>query len=228
MDVLITSKTHMGNAACVGGLVLATNQFVRLLNEGNWNQYADTDLNVGDVWDIDFYERKDLVPPHVEDVIIRARGYKRSINDLSTFLQGLDVEIFNGHPNQIFNGKVRWTSKGSGYIGDRNNLPAHSVGFWICDKDLTLDDDNEHYKYPEANPFLPQKRFKHVGFETKLKVIPQGTLLRISLARWWSPENVDINKRCYLQLSGWYTQGMSETPDNSTDSFFDEFDDLPF
>lgn len=44
MDILITSKTHKGNAACVGGLILNTNRFVRLLNPGNWDQYADTNF----------------------------------------------------------------------------------------------------------------------------------------------------------------------------------------
>lgn len=46
MEILITSKTHKGNAACVGGLVLSNNRYVRLLNPGNWDQFVDTDLNI--------------------------------------------------------------------------------------------------------------------------------------------------------------------------------------
>ena len=39
-----------------------------------------------------------------------------------------------------------------------------------------------------------------------IKVIPAGTLVRVSLARWWRPEDSEPNfeERCYLQLSGWY------------------------
>lgn len=33
--------------------------------------------------------------------------------------------------------------------------------------------------------------------------MPKGTLVRLSLARWWSP-NQGRDKRCYLQLSGFY------------------------
>jgi hypothetical protein len=42
MEVIIVSKTHMSNAACVGGLVLSNNRYVRLLNPGNYNQPTDT------------------------------------------------------------------------------------------------------------------------------------------------------------------------------------------
>ena len=43
-----------------------------------------------------------------------------------------------------------------------------------------------------------------MGFAPKINKIPAGTLIRISLARWWKPDDVDIEHRCYLQLSGWY------------------------
>ena len=57
MEVLIVSKTHMTNAVCVGGLVLADNRYVRLLNPGNYNQPTDTDFEVGEVWDLTFTNR---------------------------------------------------------------------------------------------------------------------------------------------------------------------------
>ncbi len=204
MEILITSKTHKRNAACVGGLVLNNNRFVRLLNPGNWDQYADTDLNIGDVWDIQFTDRQDIEPPHIEDIIIQNRRYLRSIGNISTYLHNSGVVIFNGAPTQIFGGRLGWTGNGSGYIGNRDNLPDNSVGFWISDQDLALDEDGKHYNYPAPNIFTRSKRFPYVGFEPKVQVIPSGTLMRISLARWWKPDDSDINERCYLQLSGWY------------------------
>lgn len=41
------------------------------------------------------------------------------------------------------------------------------------------------------------------GFQTPLDYIPQGTVLRMSLANWWKKGDSD-EERCYLQLSGWY------------------------
>jgi hypothetical protein len=207
MEILITSKTHKGNSACVGGLVLKTNRIVRLLNPGNWDQYADTNLDIGDVWDIQFNEREEIEPPHIEDIIIQSKDYKREIDDISNYLRTCGVLIYNGAPTQIFEGRLGWTGSGSGYIGNRENLPTNSVGFWISDKDLTLDDDdnnNKHYNYPTDNQFERIKRFSYVGFQPKVQIIPSGTLMRISLARWWKPEDSDMNERCYLQLSGWY------------------------
>ena len=52
MEILITSKTHKGKAACVGGLIINNNRLVRLLNPGNWDQYADTPFAIGDVWEM--------------------------------------------------------------------------------------------------------------------------------------------------------------------------------
>ena len=204
MEVLITSKTHKGKAACVGGLVISNNRFVRLLNSGNWDQYDDTDFNIGDIWEIDFTDRQDIEPPHIEDVIINKKRFLRKLEGFTDFIINSGIQIYRDTPNNIFNGLLRWTGSGSGYIENRNNLPQNSVGFWISDKDLSLDENEKYYIYPSSNMFSIAKRFRYVGFEPKVQVIPSGTLMRISLARWWKPEDSDMNERCYLQLSGWY------------------------
>lgn len=220
MEILITSKTHKGNAACVGGLILNSNRFVRLLNPGNWDQYPNTDLNIGNIWDIEFVDRQDTEPPHIEDVIIQNRTYLRDIDDISTFIKNSGVTIYNGAPTQIFDGLLRWTSSGSGYIGNKNNLPDNSVGFWISDQDLLLDKDNKHFNSPAPNHLESPKRFPYVGFEQMVELIPRGTLMRISLARWWRPVDSDMPERCYLQLSGWY--GLHEHEEGKEEG------DLPF
>lgn len=129
----------------------------------------------------------------------------RKIENISDFILNCGVEIFRGSPNRIFNGLLAWTGNGGGYIGNRDNLPNNSVGFWISDIDLELVD--KHYHYPSINTSTPIKRIPYVGFDPTVEVIPAGTLMRISLARWWKPEDSEINERCYLQLSGWYGLG---------------------
>lgn len=216
MEILITSKTHKGKAACVGGLVITNNKLVRLLNPGNWDQYADTELDIGDVWNINFHDREDVEPPHIEDVIIQSKSYVRKIENISDFLINSGITIYRGTPNQIFNGRLGWTGNGSGYIWNRDNLPTNSVGFWISNKDLVLDEDDKHYNYESDNRFERNKRFPYVGFESKIDRIPAGTLMRMSLARWWKPEDSEIDERCYLQLSGWYglTNNTQEIDDD--------------
>ena len=217
MEILITSKTKKGKAACVGGLVISNNKFVRLLNPGNWDQYADTDFEISDIWDINYTERQDVVPPHIEDVIIQSKKFVRKIENITKFILEAGVTVYRGSPNEIFNGLLGWTHSGSGYI-NKNNIPPNSVGFWISDKDLILDNDEKHYNYVIETPFgVTTKRLPYVGFETKVNKIPAGILMRISLARWWKPENTEIDERCYLQLSGWYGLTNSDTTETNID-----------
>ena len=202
MEILVTSKTRKGNVACVGGLIVSSKRFVRLLNPGNWDQFTDTDFNIGDIWDISFTNRHDVEPPHIEDVVIHLKRYIRKIDNFTNFIENSGISIYRGSPHAIFDGMLSWTDMGSGYIGSTNDFPENSVGFWISDKDLILRE--KYYSYPGQNRFSIDKRFPYVGFETETDVIPAGTLIRISLARWWKPEDSDIEERCYLQISGWY------------------------
>lgn len=78
MEVLILSKTHFGNNVCVGGMVLSNNQYVRLLNPGGWYQFADTEFDIGDIWDIRFSASTSLKEPHNEDVISRPSKTNRT------------------------------------------------------------------------------------------------------------------------------------------------------
>lgn len=202
METLILTKTHKGKAACVGGLVLQNDRLVRLLNPGNWDQYADTDLEIGDIWDIKFVNRHNIIAPHTEDVIIQSKKFIKKQDNLSKYLQTRKITIFRGNPSNIFNGHLRWTSNGHGYIADKENLPDNSVGFWISDKDLHF--NAKHYTYQSSIRFTGNKEIAYVGFLDPIDVIPSGTLIRLSLARWWKPEDSEMEERCYLQLSGWY------------------------
>ena len=74
-------------------------------------------------------------------------------------------------------------------------------GRWYIVKDVTKSKES----IGEMNGY-PLRGLKYVGEESPIKVIPAGTLVRLSLARWWRPEDSEPNfeERCYLQLSGWY------------------------
>ncbi len=43
----------------------------------------------------------------------------------------------------------------------------------------------------------------YAGVTQAIQRIPKGTLIRVSLARWWNKDD-KTEERCYLQLSGFY------------------------
>ncbi len=209
MEVLIVAKTHMSNAACVGGLVLSNNRYVRLLNPGNYNQPADTDFEVGDVYDLTFIDRTNIHPPHIEDVIISSKTFLRRVDNMSTLLTQQNVIDWNGHINNLFDSLLSWTNSGTGYIPSGGSMPSKSVGFWVADKDLvrvSFENNKVRFRYPNGTNY---RNISYVGYQDTLATIPAGTILRVSLSRIFPPENSEITtpRGYYLQLSGWYQGG---------------------
>lgn len=216
MDVIIVSKTHMHTAACVGG-VLANGRFVRLLDEYGHNQDINTPMKIGDVYTIVFEERENKRPPHVEDILVsemKLKGSFLTIERMIEYLKDkLKIKIWSGSTEILFDGKIKWTNSGSGYISASCETPDNSVGFWIPDKPLTRRDyqGKVKYSYPPISKvelgFVVERLWRSlpfVGFQNPVDIVPASTLVRVSLARWWAPDNSDDEERCYLQLSGWY------------------------
>jgi hypothetical protein len=205
MDVIIVSKTHMSTHACVGG-ISGNGRFVRLLNENGYNQEVDTPLKIGDVYSIDFMEKENKRAPHIEDILVTNRIYKFSFSSIKKMVEyltvKLKVKIWRGCPDNLFDGNLNWTQNGSGYINEENGISNNSVGFWIPDRNLTKTIFHEkiRYNYPNTNGW---RSLPFVGYDEEIDVIPTGSLVRVSLARWWDT-NGKTEDRCSLQLSGWY------------------------
>jgi hypothetical protein len=110
-------------------------------------------------------------------------------------------EPWEGSIKKVFGGLLGFTGSNNGYIAARLGVPDHSTGFWIPKRDLTLRDDGSHYDYTRG---FFRRGLKYVGEPPPIPVIKAGTLVRVSLAGWWKPDDVEIEERCYLQLSGWF------------------------
>lgn len=200
MKTLIVSKTHMQNAACVGGILLDTNRSVRLLQHDGRNHSPDTDFQIGQIWEIEYQERKDKIPPHIEDILTNKRTFIGDQNNLKQFLLQ-QVKPWKGGIDVLFDHLVRFTWNGHGYISVSSGIPKVSTGYWLSDKTLACDKSEPgktRYKYDNT------KSITYVGYSTQIDMIPVGTLVRVSLARWWKPYESEMEDRCYLQLSGWY------------------------
>tara|TARA_B100000674_G_scaffold351734_1_gene294950 strand:+ start:4334 stop:5008 length:675 start_codon:yes stop_codon:yes gene_type:complete len=224
MDVIIVSKTKMNNGVCVGG-VLANGRFVRLLQSNGYNQYSDTEFEIGDVYTITFSERQNAVPPHVEDILVNTFEHKFTFETIDKMVEyltdKLKIKIWRGSPDILFDNCLLWTDNGSGYASEEGGIPEHSVGFWIPDRDLKkkIFHKKVRYSYPKTTNW---RSMPYVGFEEAVETIPAGTLVRVSLARWWDT-NGTTEDRCSLQLSGWY--GL---PEEEAEAYISEEDDLPF
>jgi ATP-dependent DNA helicase RecQ len=215
MKTLIVAKTQMGQGACVGGLTI-TGQNVRLLQSGPFApQPKDTPYEVGDVWDLELAEVPEIERPHVEDVVV-VRGRKLyTADNLPQRIQKL-ARPWRGSLHNLFPGCLQTTPEGSSYVAQSTGLPIMSVGFWLTDKLLHLHHEPTKIRYAYLDDNGHTYYLTYVGFAPAVPLIPAGTLLRVSLARWWKPV-YDLNgePRCYLQLSGWFGEGLEGTLRNS-------------
>ena len=196
MEVLIVSKTHMSNAACVGGLLLDYNANIRLLSPGNKNQPEDSGLEIGEVWDCRFIKRDPIDKPHVEDRIILSKKYLKTIPNIDKIIRERNLIDWKGSPEKLFNGLVEFDQQGRGYIYKNEKIPDMSVGFWETDAELTKSTDDYgkiRYIYEGNKSYsLP-----YVGYGKSTNKISKGTICRVSLTRVFK-------EKYWLQLSGWY------------------------
>ena len=203
--VLIVAKTYMQTGVCVGGLTRETNKSVRLLAADGSHQSTDTSLDVGHVWDMEFHPPASLTPPHVEDVCVTREQFVGKQKNLRETLLPR-IKVWEGGPELLFDGQIVIGDKVA-YINRDKGLPTCSTGYWLTDRVLTLmyRRGARPYYWLDLSPDLPQKRLyiRYVGFSVPIIRIPAKTLIRVSLARWWVPDNAD-DERCYLQISGWF------------------------
>ncbi len=138
----------------------------------------------------------------MEDVLVEEYRHAGSLSPAE-----LVSKIWQKHPPHegdvrgLFTGKLRRTENGSLYLGPGEGVPRFSTQFWVPDEPLKLGITEEkggtRHRY-----YYGDLRLAYVGEETPAKVIPAGTIVRVSLARWWAGDTGG-EERCYLQLSGW-------------------------
>lgn len=230
MNVLIVAKTKYSNGFCVGGLTLETKKNIRLLTSDGENQMSFTDFEIGQYWNIDFNPKPDCILPHSEDVIVIKQKKIGFEDNLKEYLLS-NTDYWRGGRTEIFGRTISYDDKGKGFLQHGKYVPINSVGFWKLPFDISLVTDLSYgygktkYRYESCeesgNINLPYK-----GCDEPLKVIPSGTLVRMSLARWFNNAG---QEKCYLQISGWYLN-QHKSIKNIQMQFegVDEDEELPF
>lgn len=200
MEVLIVSRTRMKNGVCCGGINLADGEFIRIHDHWGKNLMESAPFQIGEVYNMNYRAAIKCRPiPHIEDKEVLPDYEKlRQLSD-TEFIDEIDrlVDVPNGGIETIFEGKLRRSTFAT-YISPED-IPQFSVCFWRPNAPLVKSGFLGKTKYWFEGCYA----INYVGFQTPIEMIPAGTLLRMSLANWWSPDEI-TEKRCYLQLSGWF------------------------
>jgi hypothetical protein len=201
MKVLVVSRTRMQSGICIGALA-GDGMNVRLIPPGRQNHPDDAAYQIGEVWDMELRPLPGE-PPHVEDHLIQgARRIGRAASPAS--LIPSRAAVWRGPPSAIFDGTLRYRNTGRAYVG-RDAVPSGSVGFWVPDRALESQLLWGKHGYVYWWPDGRRAAFRYVGLDSPIETIPAGSLVRVSLARWWSPpDDPDAVDCCYAQISGWY------------------------
>ncbi len=200
MEVLIVSRTRMKNGVCCGGLNLQSGEFIRLHDHWGKNLTESAPFQIGDVYNLNYRQAINCRSiPHIEDKEILPNYEKLKQLSTTEFINEIDrlVDVPSGGIETIFEGKLRRSTFAT-YIS-LEDIPNYSVCFWRPNKPLIKSGFLGKTKYW----FAGSHAINYVGFQKPIEIIPAGTLLRMSLANWWSPDDI-TEKRCYLQLSGWF------------------------
>lgn len=188
---------------CVGGHDLDEDfRSVRLLTKGATYIKESAGIDVGEIWELDYVERPEIVPPHIEDVLVgeASRVETLAIADVRDLI--LDKETpWRGAPDSIFDKTVTATESGRVYVPDSPSLPSRSTGYWLPDEELIM-----HMAFGKPK-FLYSGSSALNGFtwagvaESPARILPE-TLVRVSLARWHDPASAPAGY--YVQISGVY------------------------
>ena len=205
--VVIVGKTKMNHLRCIGALGLEDMEPYRLLTSVGDNFPANTEFKLGQIWDLDLRPDSNVTRPHTEDVRILKQQFVQTLSaiELRDFIQKR-VNAPVVYPCQLFDGRLKFSQAKRAFIWPGNRSVGYSTGFWRFDRALHLCRDEKgdpRYLYCDDdvscnfNDDDLKLDTKFVGCEPTLDVIPAGTVLRYSLARW-------EGRPCYLMLSGWF------------------------
>lgn len=192
----------MQSGVCIGGLT-TDGANVRLLPAGRQNHPEDAPYAIGDVWEMELTPIAATVPPHVEDHRVGGATKIGRAPSLTTLIPSR-APVWRGGPESLFDGALKYRSSGRAYVG-RDQVPPSSVGFWLPDRPLESRSLFGKPGYVYEMPGGRRVSFRYVGYEAPIPSIRAGTLVRVSLARWWRPlDDPDGEECCYAQVSGWY------------------------
>ena len=74
MKVLIVAKTRQGSGACIGGITFERAERPADRGRCRYNERAGLEYAVGEVWEVDGAPAERVIPPHVENIVVRSKS----------------------------------------------------------------------------------------------------------------------------------------------------------
>lgn len=215
-DVLIVARTRMQQRhICVAGLDLITGELIRLTDHRGTNYSEMAPYQPGEVWRIDYQAKYGLTRPHVEDVRILHSSLQEPHADIPALLDKHPT-LRDGSPRELFDGALTFEpSLGldgfddarTPYLNRRSRIPRCSIELWLTDRFFTkrvTQRDGQPKTYlvgPPPSPADVSMKAPYNGFDDPGLILPPGTLVSVSLARWWRPFGDDPAwDKCHMQL----------------------------
>lgn len=221
-EVVIIALTNMRNGnLCVGAVELNSLQMLRLspsynpeTKQAHYRQPSQFAL--GQVWDITYVPRWNLLPPHMEDVNVLQSHLQGTMTDLGCWVRkhAERIRVHTGGPSDLLDGILKFSPLSHGqyarsaYLSrNADRYGTQSLCLWIPDQTLIYEKHDrggmpEHrFSYIATHPGHSSVRLKYSGIEASPLSISANTLLSVSLARWWSPpDDPERMEQCTLQL----------------------------
>lgn len=203
MNAVVVAKTHMGQNICVGAVNADTGELLRLIprDGSTYHSWQAFPHDIGDLITVKGSVARSVVAPHVEDFIVDdCNRTGKCAKDLAAWIRSR-CTVWTGDRSCLFAGRLKFTSYGKGHLDRGDPLPDHSVGFWELPADLRLLAGDKK-RYSLAAPLSVNAPY--VGLGPPPKEIAAGSIVRVSLSRWWAPDDGGMPEACWLQISGHY------------------------
>jgi hypothetical protein len=192
---------------CVGAIDLNRSISLRLLDaDGFFELQGACPYRLREFWDIEYTHYRQRPAPHSEDVKVVRRTKKGELKrefSVLDILKRLNFKIYTGSLRNTFDNKLSCADSSALYMLN-DNVTQYSTCFWINDRAMIRTDykDKVRYNYNDESR-RGGYNLSYVGLEAvPEQIIPPNTLIRLSLAGWWMPQD-SRSERCYLQMSGW-------------------------
>ncbi|MCS6923056.1 MAG: hypothetical protein NZM10_01630 [Fimbriimonadales bacterium] len=225
IEAIIVAVTHMHEGrCCVGALQVERDEAGQLVPIRNWRVLqsdgsfpllSETMFRVGDIWRLLLTPSPayKLKPPHLEDSrLLKAERIGKLKEPLAFYLYRIlqrnpQIPLIQGDAAALFEGKLCQAPYDSRDSWSRYVLPSDpprfSTSFWIPNFSLRVG-----YHFDKLRVFSRDKQLsmRYVAVEPRLQAgdeIPAWSLLRVSLARPWSPDE-HTPPRSYMMLSQYY------------------------
>ena len=117
MKVVIVAKTRMGSGSCIGGLTFNGRSLRLIPHDKDTNDQFNHEYEVGDVWDIDYIPDSNIIPPHVENIIVTHKRKLPPINDVTSFIEQ-QMPPCSGGTEVLFESLAQATQAGVQYIDE--------------------------------------------------------------------------------------------------------------